>query len=42
MHTAEGLVPGPTSIEDEICIEKLKRWQALGNDQILAELVHAF
>jgi hypothetical protein len=39
-HTAEPLVPGPSYIEVEIAIAKLK-YKSLSIDQILAELIQA-
>jgi hypothetical protein len=41
IHTAEPLVPEPSSSEVEIAIEKLKRYKSPGTDQILAELIQA-
>jgi hypothetical protein len=41
IHTAEPLVPEPSSFEVEIAIEKLKRYKSPGTDQILAELIQA-
>jgi hypothetical protein len=41
IHTAESLVPEPSSYEVEIAIEKLKRYKSPGIDQIPAELVQA-
>jgi hypothetical protein len=41
IHTAEPLVPEPSSFEVEIAIEKLKRYKSLGIDQILAELIQS-
>jgi hypothetical protein len=38
IHTAEPLVPGPSHLEVEISIAKLKRYKSPGSDQILAEL----
>jgi hypothetical protein len=40
IHTAELLVPDPSSCEDEIAIAKLKRFKSPGS-QIQAELVEA-
>jgi hypothetical protein len=40
IHTAEPLVPGPSRLEVEIAIAKLK-YKSPGNDQILAELFQA-
>jgi hypothetical protein len=41
IHTAETLVPEPSSFEVEIAIEKLKRYKSPGIDQIQAELIQA-
>jgi hypothetical protein len=41
MHTAEPLVPEPSSFEVEITIGKLKRHKSPGIDQILAELIQS-
>jgi hypothetical protein len=41
MHTAESLVPEPSSSEVEIAIEKLKMYKSRGIDQIQAELIQA-
>jgi hypothetical protein len=41
VHTAEPLVPGPSRLEVEIAIAKLKKYKSLGNDQIPAELIQA-
>jgi hypothetical protein len=38
IHTAEPLVPGPSHLEIEISIAKLKRYKSPGNGQIPAEL----
>ena len=38
-HTAEPLVPEPSSLEVELVIEKLKIHKSLGNDQIPAKLI---
>jgi hypothetical protein len=40
IHTAEPLVPGPSCLEVEIAIAKLK-YKSPGSDQILAELIQA-
>jgi hypothetical protein len=40
VHTAEPLVPGP-SLEVEIAIAKLKKYESPGSDQIPAELIQA-
>jgi hypothetical protein len=39
IHTAEPLVPEPSSFEVEIATEKLKRYKSPGIDQIQAELI---
>jgi hypothetical protein len=41
IHTAEPLVPGPSHLEVEIAIAKLKKYKLPGSDQILAELIQA-
>jgi hypothetical protein len=41
IHTAEPLVPEPSSSEVETAIEKLKRYKSPGIDQIPAELIQA-
>jgi hypothetical protein len=41
IHTAEPLVPEPSSTEVEIAVEKLKRYKSPGIDQIPAELIQA-
>jgi hypothetical protein len=41
VHTAEPLVPGPSSPEVEIAIAKLKKYKLPSSDQILAELIQA-
>jgi hypothetical protein len=41
IHTAEPLVPEPSSSEVETAIEKLKRYKSPGIDQILAEMIQA-
>jgi hypothetical protein len=38
---AETLVPGPTRLEVEIAIAKLKKYKSPGSDQIPAELMQA-
>jgi hypothetical protein len=38
---AEPLVPGPSCLEVEIAIAKLKKYKLPGSDQILAELIQA-
>jgi hypothetical protein len=39
IHTAEPLVPEPSSSEVQIAIEMPKRFKSPGTDQILAELI---
>jgi hypothetical protein len=41
VHTAETLVPGPSRLEVEIAVVKLKRYKSPGSDQIPAELIQA-
>jgi hypothetical protein len=41
VHTAEPLVPGPSHLEVEIAIAKLKKYKSPGSDQIPAELIKA-
>jgi hypothetical protein len=41
IHIFEPLVPEPSLVEMEISIEKLKRYESLGIDQILAESIRA-
>jgi hypothetical protein len=41
VHTAEPLVPGPSRLEVEIAIAKLKKHKSPGNDQIPAGLIQA-
>jgi hypothetical protein len=41
VHTAEQLVPGPSRLEVEIAIAKLKKYRSPGSDQIPAELIQA-
>jgi hypothetical protein len=41
IHTAEPLVPEPSSSEVEIAIEKMKKYKSPGIDQIPAELIQA-
>jgi hypothetical protein len=41
MHTAESLRPEPRACENEIPIEKLKRYKAQGFNQIPAEIIQA-
>jgi hypothetical protein len=41
VHTAEPLVPGPSHLEVEIAIAKLKKYKSPGTDQIPAELIQA-
>jgi hypothetical protein len=39
VHTAEPLIPGPSRLEVEIGIAKLKKYKTPGSDQIPAELI---
>jgi len=39
LHTAEPLVPEPTTFEVELAIEKLTSHKSLGTDQIPAKLI---
>jgi hypothetical protein len=41
VHMAEPLVPGPSRLETEIAIAKLKKYKSPGSDQIPAELIQA-
>jgi hypothetical protein len=41
VHTAEPLVPGPSRLEVEIAIAKLRKQESSGTDQIQAELIQA-
>jgi hypothetical protein len=41
VHTYEPLVPGPSRLEVEIAIAKLKKYKSPGSDQIPAELIQA-
>jgi hypothetical protein len=41
MHTAELLVPDPSSFEFQIAIAKLKMCKSRGSDRSLAELIQA-
>jgi hypothetical protein len=41
VHMAEPLVPGPSWLEVEIAIAKLKKYKSPGSDQIPAELIQA-
>jgi hypothetical protein len=41
VHTAEPLVPGPSRLEGEIAIAKLKKYKSPGSDEIPAELIQA-
>jgi hypothetical protein len=41
IYTAEPLVTGPSHLEIEISIAKLKEYKSSGSDQILAELYQA-
>jgi hypothetical protein len=39
VRMAESLVPGPSRLEFETAIARLKKYKSPGNDQILAELI---
>jgi hypothetical protein len=39
VHTPKPLVPGPSRLEVEIAIAKLKKYKSTGSDQIPAELI---
>jgi hypothetical protein len=41
VHMAEPLVPGPSRLEVEIAIAKLKKYKSPGSNQIPAELIQA-
>jgi hypothetical protein len=41
IHTTEPLVPGPSHVEVEISIAKLKKYKSPGSDKIPAELIQA-
>jgi hypothetical protein len=41
VHTAEPLVPGPSHLEVEVAIAKLKKYKSPGSDQIPVELIQA-
>jgi hypothetical protein len=41
IHLAEPLLPGPSRLEVEIAIAKLKRYKSPGSDEIPAELIQA-
>jgi hypothetical protein len=41
IHTSESSVPGPSHLEVETAIAKLKKYKSPGSDQILAELYQA-
>jgi hypothetical protein len=41
IHTAEALVPGPSNLEVEIAIAKLKKYKSPSSDQIPAEIIQA-
>jgi hypothetical protein len=41
IHRAEPLVPGPSHLEVQISIAKLKKYKSPGSDQIRAELYEA-
>jgi hypothetical protein len=40
-HMAEPSVPGPSRLEFEIAIAKLRKYKSPGSDNILAELIQA-
>jgi hypothetical protein len=39
VHKAEPYVPGPSHLEVEIAIAKLKQYKSPGSDQILTEMI---
>jgi hypothetical protein len=41
VHMAEPLVPGPSRLEVEIAIAKLKKYKSPGSDQIPVEVIQA-
>jgi hypothetical protein len=41
VHTVEPLVPGPSHLEVEIALARLKKYKSPGSDQIPAELIQA-
>jgi hypothetical protein len=41
VHTAEPLVPGPSRLEVDIAIAKLKKYKSPGSDEILAEMIQS-
>jgi hypothetical protein len=41
IHTAEPPVPGPSHLEVEISIAKLKKYESPGSEQIPIELIQA-
>jgi hypothetical protein len=41
VHTAEPLVPGPSRLDVEIAIAKLRKYKSPGSDQIPTELIQA-
>jgi hypothetical protein len=41
VHTTEPLVPGPSRLEVEIAVAKLKKYKSPGSDQLPAELIQA-
>jgi hypothetical protein len=41
VHTAEPLVSGPSHLEVEIAVAKLKKYKSPGSDEIPAELIQA-
>jgi hypothetical protein len=41
VYTAEPLVPGPSHLEVEIAVAKLKKYKSPGSDEIPTELIQA-
>jgi hypothetical protein len=41
LHIAEPSIPGPSFLEAEIAIAKLRKYKSPGRDQIMAELIQA-
>jgi hypothetical protein len=41
VHTAQPLVPGPSRLQVEIAIAKLKKYKSPGSDEIPSELIQA-
>jgi hypothetical protein len=39
VHTAEPLVPGPSHLEAEIAVARLKKYKLPGSDQMPVELI---